>query len=119
MLLQAHKMRISFAVDAMAEDSPALALYHLMSRQWAEHSAVSGDQLRQLGNLMDIDYLLFGRVSAQTTSKRRKTEVTYTFNWKLGDCQTGLLVWADERERVIGLRPKGDFANMVDKTLAG
>ena len=45
-----------------------------------------------------MDYLLFGRLSSLTVASGGRVEVTYTYNWKLGDCESGLLVWADEVE---------------------
>lgn len=98
-LLRSRKFKVSFAADALGSESAARSRYDIMQLQWAKESAVDAEDLRTIGSLSKIDYLLFGRVATRTTSKGDYTEVTYTYNWKLGDCESGILVWADERER--------------------
>ena len=48
------------------------------------------------GGLAKVDYLIYGRLSSTSQRKGRFREVTYRFNYKLGDCRTGLLAWTDE-----------------------
>lgn len=105
-LFRAGKAQVSFAVDAMKENSAAVARYNVMRLQWEKESTVDPEDLRTFGALADIDYLLFGRIASQVSTKGRAKEVTYTFNWKLGDCRSGLLVWTYEEERAkSGLGP--------------
>jgi len=105
-LFRAGKVQVSFAVDAMKENSAARARYSIMQLQWEKANTVNAEDLQAFGRLADIDYLLFGRVASQVSTRRRAEEVTYTFNWKLGDCRSGLLVWTYEEERAkSGLAP--------------
>jgi hypothetical protein len=99
-LLRSHKVSVSFALDAIKTSDVAAARYNVMLLQWKQDSAVDPQDLKTFGKLARVDYLLFGRLSDQTAEKGPRTEVTYTFNWKLGACESGLLAWADERERV-------------------
>jgi hypothetical protein len=48
------------------------------------------------GGLAMIDVLVYGRMSRQQQSKGRVTEFTYRFNYKIGDCRTGEILWTDE-----------------------
>ncbi|MBF0263770.1 MAG: hypothetical protein HQL46_00730 [Gammaproteobacteria bacterium] len=97
-LHKSGNLQVTFAVDAMKDNSAAEARYKIMQLQWEKESLVDPKDLKTFGQLANIDYLLFGRVSSQQTVQGDKTEVTYTYNWKLGDCKTGLLVWTDEEE---------------------
>ena len=65
---------------------------------YAAESVAGNDATTDRSGSAACDYYLFGRVSSQTTCKDSGTEVTFTLNWKLGDCKTGLLVWTDETE---------------------
>jgi len=106
--IQVHAQRaglieFTFAVDALAGDSAADERYSIMELQWIKEDTVDRELLRTVGGLAEIDYLLFGRLSSQTTSKEVDddewmTEITYTYNWKLGNCESGILVWTDEYE---------------------
>ncbi len=98
-LHRSDKLQVSFAVDAMRDNTAAEARYGIMLFQWHKANAVDPRDLKTYGSLARVDYLLFGRVSAQTAVSGRRTEVTYTFNWKLGECETGLITWTDESER--------------------
>jgi len=99
--VHAHRagvLNFTFAVDAMAGNSAAEERYKIMQLQWEKESAWDPEELRTWGSLADVDYLLFGRLTTQTQQKSGTTEVTYTYNWKLGKCETGLLTWTDEVE---------------------
>ncbi len=91
-------LQFSFAVDSMTEESPALERYRIMQLQWEKENTVRPQDLQTFGRLAAIDYLLFGRLASSTAARPGKTEVTYTYNWKMGDCETGLIVWTDETE---------------------
>jgi PBP1b-binding outer membrane lipoprotein LpoB len=91
------KLQFSFAVDSLGADTAALARYNIMRLQFEKESAVSKEDLLTFGQLANVDYLLFGRVSVLIADSGGNTEITYTYNWKLGDCKTGLLVWTDEK----------------------
>ncbi len=97
-LVQSQRFRVLFAADAMAGRSAAHSRYDLMRLQWERESAVRPEDLRTLGGLADIDLLLFGRVSSQTTTVGNRTEVTYTYTWQLGECESGLVLWADQEQ---------------------
>ncbi len=97
-LINSGKLNASFAVDAITENTAAKARYNILLLEWEKKNTVSPEDLITFGKLADIDYLLFGRVSSFTVIKGETTEVTYTYNWKLGDCSTGLLAWSHERE---------------------
>ena len=92
------RMQVTFAVDAFSGNSAAEERYKIMRLQWEKESIVDPGDLKTWGLLADVDYLLFGRLTSQTATKGKQTEVTHTFNWKLGECRTGLLEWTDEAE---------------------
>ena len=94
----------TFAVDAMtqiadAEGNQAAAeRFKIMQLQWEKESTVDAEDLRVFGTLANIDYLLFGRMRSQRVEKGGHEEMTYSFNWKLGNCASGLLEWTEEME---------------------
>ncbi len=92
------RFNFSFAVDAIGDNNAAEARYNIMSLQFEKEYSVDPEELITFGTLSNIDYLVFGRLSTHTTNRGPTTEVTYTYSWKIGDCRTGLLVWADEVE---------------------
>ena len=92
-------LQFSFAVDSIKGDSASEERYKIMKLQWEQENAVDPQDLKTFGQLAKVDFLLFGRASSITSQAPDGTkEVTFTFNWKLGDCETGLLVWNDEKE---------------------
>jgi PBP1b-binding outer membrane lipoprotein LpoB len=91
-------IQFNFATEAISTNSAAAERYKIMELQWTKESAVDAESLRTFGTLADVNYLLFGRLSSKTAKSGNASEVTFTFNWKLGDCKTGLLIWADEME---------------------
>lgn len=95
-LMRSHTIQVSFATDMMSRDDAVRARYDVIREQWMKESTVDPATLRTYGNLAKVDYLLFGRLSEQSITKARINEVTYTFNWKIGDCETGLLAWQDD-----------------------
>lgn len=97
-LVQSRRFRVLFAADAMGGRSAAQSRYDLMRLQWEKESAIHPEDLRTLGGLADIDLLLFGRVSSLTTTVGNRTEVTYTYTWQLGECESGLVLWADQEQ---------------------
>lgn len=96
--LRSGLVNFNFAVDAMAGNNAAAERMKIMQLQWEKENTVDSMDLRTFGDLTKVDYLLFGRLSSHTVRKGAAREVTYTYNWKLGNCQTGTLVWADETE---------------------
>ncbi|MBF0263769.1 MAG: hypothetical protein HQL46_00725 [Gammaproteobacteria bacterium] len=99
----AHKsdtFNFSFAVDAISGESAAMERYKIMELQWEQQNTIDPLSLKTFGDLVPVDYLLFGRVSSTTAKSVQGEETTYVYNWKLGDCKTGLLVWTDEMELV-------------------
>lgn len=95
---RSRRFNFCYAVDAMRDQDAAVARYKVMKLQFEKEQTVDSEDLRTFGELADIDYLVFGRISSHTTSKAFSREVTYTFNWKLGNCETGLIEWTDEAE---------------------
>jgi len=92
------RLDFCYAVDAMRDQDAAAARYKVMKLQFEKEHTVDSEDLRTFGRLADIDYLVFGRISSHKASKVFSREVTYTFNWKLGNCETGLIEWSDEAE---------------------
>lgn len=95
-LHRADRLQVSFVIDAMKGNNAAQARYDIMRLQWEKENAVAPEDLRTFGKLANVDYLLFGRVASLQSTKSGQTEVTYAYNWKLGDCATGLIAWTDE-----------------------
>lgn len=97
-------LQFQFAIDAQTKSDRADAQavvderLKIMQLRYEQSATVDPEDLAAFGRLAKIDALLFGRVSTKTATVRGYRETTYTFNWKLGDCQSGLLVWADEFE---------------------
>jgi PBP1b-binding outer membrane lipoprotein LpoB len=97
-------LQFQFAIDAQTKsdraDSQAVVdeRMKIMQLRYEQSSAVEPEDLVTFGRLAKIDALLFGRVSTRTAAVGGYRETTYTFNWKLGECQSGLLVWTDEFE---------------------
>jgi len=96
--LRSGLLEFNYAVDALTGNSAATERYRIMELQWTKENTVDPELLRTIGNLAKVDYILFGRVSSQTAIKGNQVEVTHRYNWKLGDCESGLLIWADEME---------------------
>ena len=94
----AARLNFTFITDALQGNSAAKERYKIMRLQWMKENKVKDQLLKTVGELADIDYILFGRLSTITQSTEYRKEVTYTYNWKLGDCQSGLIVWMDEVE---------------------
>jgi len=93
------KLRVLSAIDAIGKPDFPAARYDTMRLEWEKRNAVDGEDLLTFGQLAKVDYMLFGRVSVQTAIKGRETESVYTFNWKMADCLTGLMVWSHEATR--------------------
>lgn len=97
-------LQFQFAIDAQTKsdrsDSQVVVdeRMKVMQLRYEQSSAVDPQDLATFGRLTKIDALLFGRVSTRTATVGGFRETTYTFNWKLGECQSGLLVWTDEFE---------------------
>lgn len=101
--LRGGLMNFTFAVDANTatpDGGPGAAAERMkiMQLRYEQSEAIDPEDLMTYGQLAEIGYLLFGRVSSRTNSQGSYRETTYTFNWKLGNCKTGVLVWADEFE---------------------
>lgn len=96
LMLQSGRFRLSFAVDAMGDNTPAVERLRIMQLQYEKSLSVDPADLRHFGNLADIDYMIFGRVSSITSGHGNHRSVTYMFNWRLGNTATGLVEWADE-----------------------
>jgi hypothetical protein len=92
--LRSGLLEFSFAVDALGGKDAAVERFKIMDLQWEKESTVDPEELRTFGTLANIDYLLFGRLSTDTANN----ETVFRYNWKLGNCKTGTLVWADEFE---------------------
>ena len=92
----------TFAVDAMSQISDsdgnvqARDRMRIMQLEFEKTDTIDPEDLRTWGSLANVDYLLFGRIKSMTARKGSYTEVTYRYNWKLGDCRSGLLVWTDQ-----------------------
>lgn len=95
-LHQAGRLDVAFAVNALPEPSAQAALIRLNQFNFEKNAAEAGAELRALAATANIDFLLFGRLSARETLVAGVVEVTYVFNWKLGDCRSGLLVWNED-----------------------
>lgn len=97
-------LQFQFAIDAQTKsDRPDAQVVvdermKVMQLHYEQSSAVDPQDLMTFGRLAKIDALLFGRVSTRSSTVGGYRETTYTFNWKLGECQSGLLVWTDEFE---------------------
>ena len=100
-LQKSGTMEVSFAVDAMKGSNAAKERYKIMKLQWAKGQLDRQSDSKDLvtwGQLAEVDYLLFGRISSLIQQTANRQEVTYTFNWKLGNCESGLIKWTDEVE---------------------
>jgi len=95
-VLQSGRFEFSFAVDAMQDNDAATSRYKVMSLQYEKESSVDPQDMVTFGRLAKIDHLIFGRVWSQTTDNGNFSEVTFTFQWRMGRCEDGLLVWADK-----------------------
>ncbi|OVE73355.1 hypothetical protein BVX93_01870 [bacterium B13(2017)] len=95
-LLNTRNINISFAVDALNKDSSVKARYDIMRLEWAKENTIDKKDLKTFGTLAKIDYLLFGRV----VSKIENSKVTYIFNWKIGDCKSGVIKWSEEIQKI-------------------
>lgn len=96
MAMRSGRFRFSFAVDVMDGESPAAERMRIMQLQYEKERTVDPEDLRVFGDLADIDYMIFGRVSSITSQLGRRREVTYNYSWRLGNCVNGLLEWGDE-----------------------
>jgi len=96
--------RFSFAVKAVSVESNDAAtrkFREIIQQIKAAQEAIDNreDDIT-FGGLAAIDYIIFGRLSSQTQRKGARQEVTYRFNYKLGNCKSGLIRWTDEVEFV-------------------
>ena len=96
--LRSGRFQCSYAVNAIQGNSAAEERYRIVKLRWEQENAIDAEDLQTFGKLAKVDYMLFGRLSSVTARGEEREEVTYTFNWKLGDCLSGLLIWADEAE---------------------
>lgn len=94
--MRSGRFRFSFAVDVMDGESPAAERMRIMQLQYERERTVDPEDLRVFGDLADIDYMIFGRVSSITSQLGRRREVTFNFSWRLGNCVNGLLEWGDQ-----------------------
>lgn len=94
--MRSGRFRFSFAVDVMDGESPAAERMRIMQLQYEKERTVDPEDLRVFGDLADIDYMIFGRVSSITSQLGRRREVTFNYSWRLGNCVNGLLEWGDE-----------------------
>ena len=94
--LNRGQLQFQFAIDAMKGNDVCAERFKIMQLQFEKEDTIDPEDLLTFGSLADVDYILFGRVTSQTTKKWPQEEITYVFNWKLGDCRTGLLAWAKE-----------------------
>lgn len=99
-LQRSHKLEVTFAINAIQKDSAAKARYDIRVFEWMKGSEKDEEFIATVGELVGADWLLFGRLSAQPARKGRQKEVTYRFNWKIGDCRTGLVKWTQEPQMV-------------------
>lgn len=99
-LHRSGSLQFSYAVDTLGGRDAAEERYRIMQLEWDKTDRIPDDILFAIGDLATIDYILFGRVSALSSESGSRLEVTHTFNWKLGDVRTGLLVWQGEHRRV-------------------
>lgn len=97
-LQRASIFQVTFATDAMPEANAQIALQRVLEFNFDKNERGESDELKMLRSLADIDYLLFGRLSSNEAEVDGVLEVTYTFNWKLGNARTGLLEWAEDIE---------------------
>lgn len=97
-LHRAGRLEASFAANVLPEAGAQAALVRINRLNFEKNQLEAGDELRALAATANIDYLLFGRLSARETLVRGTVEVTYVFNWKIGDCRSGLLVWSADEE---------------------
>ncbi len=94
--MRSGRFRFSFAVDVMDGESPAAERMRIMQLQYERDRTIDPEDLRVFGGLVDIDYMIFGRVSSVTSQLGRRREVTFNYSWRLGNTVNGLLEWGDE-----------------------
>lgn len=101
--LKAGLLNFTFGIDAHhgsadGMGSVAKERMKIMRLSYEQSATVDQEDLMTYGQMARVDYMLFGRCTSMTAIQDGYRETTYTFNWKLGDCRTGLFVWVDEME---------------------
>ncbi len=99
-LQRSDMVDVSFADSELKSVTALKARADIRVREWEKQTIKDEEMWTLFGEIASIDYLLFGRLSSQIAQKNGRMEVVYRFNWKVGDCRTGLIVWTDEKTLV-------------------
>lgn len=58
---------------------------------WENMNPVDKEWLQKFGKRRNINGILYGRISSLDRTQGRLSEVTYTFTWRLGNIETGVV----------------------------
>lgn len=95
-LFRSELFEFSIAVDAIDQISVQEARSKVRYFDWLKKGESDEQLMHNIRDLYDVDYILFGRVTSQLVQRGQAQEVTHRFNWSIGNCETGVIVWTKE-----------------------